>query len=131
MTQRTFHGGCLCGAIRYTVVAEPTFPHLCSCTMCRRWSGAPTVAWVEFPEKDLIWENDLAPSFFRSSKKTSRGFCAKCGSSICAIDEGYENVSIAIGSLDRPNMVVPNEAHSFARFKPKWWKPEIEADSIA
>ncbi|MGL9717887.1 MAG: GFA family protein [Wolbachia sp.] len=38
--------------------------HLCSCAICQRSSGAPTVAWVEFPLKSFEWVKDQ-PSLFR------------------------------------------------------------------
>ena len=44
-----YEGGCLCNETTFTARGEPSNPHLCSCTMCQKSSGAPTVAWVEFP----------------------------------------------------------------------------------
>ncbi len=123
---RTYEGGCLCGAIRYTVTAEPEFPHICSCTMCRRWSGAPTTAWVEFPLANFRWTGPGGePRYFRSSKKSQRGNCPKCGSAICVVDDGYDNISLVMGSLDRPNLIVPDVQHSYKSFRPKWWHPEV------
>ena len=123
---KTFEGGCLCGNIRFRVTAVPEFPHLCSCTMCRRWSGAPTVAWVEFPLSVVKWTGPTkGPRLFRTSENTQRGNCPKCGSAICAVDDGYENISIVLGSLDRPNMIVPDIQHSYRSFKPKWWHPDV------
>lgn len=125
-TYKNFKGGCLCGNVRYIAKAEPIFPHLCSCTVCRRWSGAPTLAWVEFPLENFSWEPDTsALNFFQSSAKTQRGSCANCASAICAIDDGYENISIVMGSLDRPNLIVPDIQHSYRSARPKWWAPEV------
>lgn len=50
-----FDGGCLCNATTYIAKGEPQNPHLCSCTMCQKSSGAPTVAWVEFLLEDFAW----------------------------------------------------------------------------
>ncbi len=119
----TYEGGCLCGGIRFSVTAEPIFPHLCSCTMCRRWSGAPTVAWVEFPLAAFEWTGAGGePHLFQSSEKTKRGNCPKCGSSICAVNDGYENISIVIGSLDQPNLIIPDVQHSYSSSKPEWYQ---------
>ena len=41
MNNRTIEGGCLCGAIRYRVTAEPQGRTLCHCESCRRAAGAP------------------------------------------------------------------------------------------
>ncbi|MGP1395555.1 MAG: GFA family protein [Inquilinaceae bacterium] len=123
---KTFKGGCLCGDVRYEATAEPIFPHLCSCTVCRRWSGAPTVAWVEFPLTAVAWTGPGGePRLFRSSPKTRRGFCPSCGSALCAIDDGYPNISLVIASLDRPNLIVPDAGHSYKSDRPRWWHPDV------
>ena len=48
-------GGCLCGETTFSARGEPTNPHLCSCTICQKSSGALTVAWVEFPQEAFTW----------------------------------------------------------------------------
>ncbi len=122
----SYEGGCLCGRIRFRVTAEPAFPHLCSCSQCRRWSGAPTVAWVEFPLAAFEWTGPGGePRYFQSSEKTRRGSCPDCGSSLCALDEGYSNISLLIGALDRPNLIVPDAQHSYRSFRPNWWHPNV------
>lgn len=124
---KTYEGGCLCGAVRYRAKADPVFPHLCSCTVCRRWSGAPTVAWVEFPLSGFEWTGEEGePHFFRSSDRTERGNCPRCGSAICAVDDGYANISIVLGSLDEPDAVIPDEQHSHSDSKPRWWRAEVK-----
>ncbi|MGD1935159.1 MAG: GFA family protein [Candidatus Phaeomarinobacter sp.] len=67
------------------------------------------------------------PHLFQSSEKTQRGSCPSCGSSLCAVDEGYDRISVTVGSLDRPNLVVPDERHSFASARPRWWEPGLKA----
>ena len=123
---KQYAGGCLCGNIRYSVKGNPTFPHLCSCRMCQKWSGAPTVAWVEFPVDSIEWNGSGGvPSFYQSSEKTRRGSCPKCGGSICALDDGYDKISLTIATLDDPSSVVPGKQHSFSESAPKWWEVKI------
>jgi hypothetical protein len=33
-------GGCLCGRVRYSAEAEPTFAGVCHCTDCQKFSGS-------------------------------------------------------------------------------------------
>jgi hypothetical protein len=122
-------GGCLCGNITYQIDNEQSiFPHLCSCHMCQKWSGAPTVAWVEFPLKSFKWTGKGGePAYYQSSEKTSRGFCPKCGSTLCAVDDGYDNIALTIASLDNPNLVVPDKQHSYHGSAPSWWKVKVES----
>jgi len=115
-------GSCLCGNIRFRAEGKPTFPHLCSCRMCQLWSGAPTVAWVEFQLDGFDWVGpDSKPTFYKSSDKTQRGSCPKCGSSICAIDEGYDKISISMSTLDDSSSIKLGKQHSFQNEAPSWW----------
>jgi hypothetical protein len=121
-----YTGRCLCGRIAYTAEGKPSFPHLCSCRMCERWSGAPTVAWLEFPLSGFKWTGKGGkPSFYRSSEKSRRGFCPRCGSSLCILDDGYDKISVTIESLDDPAAVTPGKQHSYRESAPPWWSVAI------
>lgn len=120
-------GRCLCGNIQYEVGGKPSFPHLCSCRMCQLWSGAPSVAWVEFPMDQIEWTGPGGePALYRSSEKTQRGFCRKCGSTIAAIDEGYDKISLTMASLEDPSAIVPGKQHSYAKEAPSWWSVTVK-----
>ena len=120
-----YDGGCLCKQVAFTAESEPSNPHLCSCTMCQKSSGAPTVAWVELPLKGFKWTGKMSPAFYQSSKETQRCFCPKCGSFLGAISEGCENISISIASLENPNLIIPTEKHSYKESVPSWWSVSI------
>ncbi len=122
---KEYTGSCLCGKLRYKATGKPKFPHLCSCTMCQQWSGALTVQWLEFEMDYFEWTSEK-PTYYRSSKKSQRGFCSVCGSSIAAIDDGYDNISITMGSLDSEDKVRPGKTHSFSDALPAWWSVAIE-----
>jgi hypothetical protein len=129
---RKHTGNCLCGKLQYAVEGTATFPHLCSCHMCQRWSGAPTVAWVEFPTDKVKWIGEGGrPSLYRSSEKTQRGFCPNCGGTVCALDDGYDKISITIASLDDPSLIVPNAQHSYSESAPSWWKVSLSSKKIS
>jgi len=116
-----FSGGCLCGSLRFKISAKPAYPHYCSCRQCQLWSGAPLVAWVEFPIASLEYIGPGGhPRLFRSSEQTQRGFCPECGSTIFAFDEGSDNVSITLACLDGSPDIVP-ESQSYATSAPSWF----------
>jgi hypothetical protein len=118
-------GGCLCGKIRYQLTSEPVFPHFCSCHMCQRWSGSAVAAWVDFPVASVTFEKSEL-TWYRTCETTQRGFCPVCGSSIFALDDGSEYISITIGTLDDPNLTVP-ESQSFPESAPGWLQVEAIA----
>jgi hypothetical protein len=45
-------GGCFCGDIRYAVTGSPFHPTNCHCSICRRTTGAPFVAWFSVRTDD-------------------------------------------------------------------------------
>ena len=120
-----YAGGCLCRRTTFTARGEPINPHLCSCTMCQKSSGAPTVAWVEFPLATFQWTSDNKPSVYQSSEKTKRCFCQTCGCLVGTLNKSYPNVCITIASLDNPDLVIPSEQHSYKEEAPCWWKVNI------
>lgn len=84
----TLEGGCLCGHIRFVTTGEAHNPHTCSCSMCRRHSGAFGLPWLEFGKDQVNWTGPGGqPALYRSSKASSRAFCPVCGSTIGAVDD--------------------------------------------
>lgn len=129
MTSHTYTGSCLCGATKYSIKAEPFAPHTCSCTMCQRWAGAPTVPWVSF-KGSLTFTGDLTElAYYLSSPGVRRGRCQTCGSPIEVLDERYPGetcvvmTSLCPDSLSR--VAAPNDWHYEAENVPDWWQLEI------
>jgi len=119
-----YSGGCLCGHVRYLTSGAPTQPHFCSCRMCQRWSGAPIVAWVYFPRASVRFDGPGGePAFFRSSPAAQRGFCPRCGGTVCALEDGSDKLCMTIATLDDPHAIVPT-AQSFPDFAPAWLRVE-------
>lgn len=97
-----FEGGCLCGAIRYRATEAPIRGVLCHCSMCRRHSGAPVLAFVHFRLDHFTWVRG-APARYRSSAFAERGFCPECGSTISMHEDVLaDRVQVTVGSLDQP-----------------------------
>jgi len=101
----THEGGCLCGAVRYAAHGALRDILVCHCVECRRWTGR---AWAVTASKDddfeLLADDDLVwiPSP-RSSTGASRGFCARCGSSLFFRAPGRGRTGIGAGTLDEPD----------------------------
>lgn len=120
---KTYEGGCLCGAIRFEAIAPALRPHTCSCTICQHHSGSLTLAWVEFARDQVTWTGPGGPpAQWRSSPKSSRAFCAVCGSTIGSLDDAPV-IALALGSFDAPNRkeLAPTY-HSYISKRPKWWR---------
>jgi hypothetical protein len=114
-------GGCLCGAIRYRLVAAPVEALYCHCRMCQRAHGAPVVAWLAVPSDGFeVTAGKVAT--YRSSAKAVRQFCVACGTPLLwrAIDNpGLVDVSIA--TLDEPAAVGP-DLHLWTQHQLAWFE---------
>ncbi|CAK9889814.1 MULTISPECIES: GFA family protein [Pseudomonas] len=124
MDDATYHGGCLCGAIRFEAIGPALNPHCCSCKWCQRHTGALTATWVEFAREQVRWTGPGgAPATFRSSDYSSRAFCPSCGSSLGAIDD-QPTVALLLGSFDSNQQpALAPATHSFNDQLPRWWCP--------
>ena len=103
-------GGCLCGAVRYSSDAEPTFVGVCHCRDCQKYTGSAFATVVALPKSALTVSGEMQ-RFSKagdSGKAIARSFCPTCGSSV--IDEGEIMpgvVMIGTGTLDDPSWVKP------------------------
>jgi hypothetical protein len=91
--------------------------------MCRRHSGAPTLAWVEFPRDAVTWTGPGGPpAVWRSSPRSQRAFCPRCGSTLGAIDDA-PTVALVVGAFDRVNRSeLAPRSHSWISRRPRWWR---------
>src|SRR5262245_62088393 len=82
----TYQGGCLCGAIRYTVDAPITGLRACHCINCQKHTGSGgSVNAVVPSDKFRITKGTTRKyddSATRSGRTLSRHFCEKCASPI-------------------------------------------------
>lgn len=129
MPSPTFHGRCLCGDTEYSITEEPFAPHTCSCTMCQRWAGAPTVPWVSFKGSLELSGLHKELDYYESSKGVRRGRCKTCGSPIEVLDERYPGETCVVMASLLPSSLamagVPSEWHYEAEKVPSWWHLEI------
>jgi hypothetical protein len=104
-------GGCLCGTVRYTAVAEPTIFALCNCTHCQKQSGAAFSVKIGIPKGALKFTSEKRCVFEdkgSSGMPVYRHFCAKCGSPIYSDVVAIPGLDfIKAGSLDDSSWLKP------------------------
>lgn len=118
MTEERRHGGCLCGAVRFTVVGRPARVNLCHCRMCRKASGAPVLAWASYPAERVRFAGE--PAWRRSSDRAERAFCPHCGAAIAwraVADPG--GIDLTVGTFDEPDDLKPVD-HLWTDARIKW-----------
>jgi hypothetical protein len=101
----TRHGSCNCGAVKFVLASAPTEATACHCTMCRKQSGH-YFASANLPKSAVeIVAGAESITWYRSSEKVRRGFCAKCGCWLFWEPVFRDWTSVALGSLDGPTGV--------------------------
>ena len=113
-------GGCFCGAIRYAVKVVYDAGY-CHCSICRRTSGTPVLAWGS------VWEADFrllcgTPKTLRTSANGRREFCANCGTHLFyrSAEEEPALIGFHLATLDDPSTVRPR-VHLFAANRLDWF----------
>lgn len=114
-------GGCLCGAIRFTVVLPTLFCGHCHCGMCRRNHGAAFVTWIAVARAQVSVDCGAEElTRYESSEHGSRSFCRRCGSSLFCVSSRHPDViDIPLGSMDGPIDRVP-ESHIYFDDRAAW-----------
>lgn len=74
-------GGCLCGAVKYTLNRTPEAVGACHCSMCRKWSGGIYLG-IEVPPDGVSFSGAENLRVYTSSPWAERAFCKTCGSSV-------------------------------------------------
>jgi len=120
---RTFEGGCACGAVRYRLESAPFDAGWCHCRTCQLNSGAPAMVFASVPAGHLIWTSgaDKVKSF-ASSSFGHRSFCGECGTPfLMQVDHQPETVDFSVATLDDPAAVAPG-FHIFVASKIAWFE---------
>lgn len=94
-------GSCLCGAVRFEVEGELAAPSACHCSQCRRQSGHYWAA-TEVARDALTVIGLEQVTWYRSSEKVRRGFCATCGSFLFWDPTERDSIDVAMGAFDKP-----------------------------
>ena len=127
---QVYEGGCLCGAIRYRATAAPVRCVICHCSMCRKHSGGPALAFVHFPAEAFRWTRG-EPTRYRSSAFAERGFCSECGSTLSMHERVLKDrVQVAVGTLDDAARVQPDD-HVWTQDQLPWLRLDDDLPKFA
>ena len=106
----SYQGGCLCGAVRYRVTAEPISMRLCWCRDCQYLAAGNATANVVFPSEAITITGALGDytGAADSGNVMHRKFCPICGTPMFSQAEVRPHLIIVrAGTLDDPAQVRP------------------------
>lgn len=123
MSTSTLRGGCLCGAVRYTITASIAAAEHCHCSMCRKAHGAAFSTNTVVPTESLAIEGRENLSEYASSPRRIKQFCSTCGSQLFIRRlNAPERTVVTLGTLDDDPSVQPSR-HVFVGSKAAWYDP--------
>ena len=88
MTEKTYTGGCHCGAIGYEAEVDPDTVTVCHCTDCQTLTGSAFRVVVQAKREGfrLTGGPKIYVKTGESGKKRAQGFCGTCGTPIYSAD---------------------------------------------
>jgi hypothetical protein len=95
------HASCLCGAVQIEVEGDLPAPDACHCSICRKVSGHYFAA-SDVPRERVHIRGEDHVTWYQSSEKVRRGFCATCGATLFFDPPHREWIGIAMGAFDTP-----------------------------
>ena len=116
-------GGCLCGAVRYAINAEPAMQAVCHCSHCQRQAGSAFSTIVGVPEAAVTVTKGALKSYIdhgESGKAVERQFCGTCGSPLFSLVEVAPGMTfVKSGTLDDTSFFQP-AMQLWTRSKQDW-----------
>lgn len=124
-TKFPISGGCLCGAVRYTVLAPARSVEHCHCSICRRVHGALACTGAVVTRDELrIDQGRDNLSSYESSPGGHRKFCRTCGSPMFFEVDGFSGEAYFMpATLDggvHPGHPPDSECHIYVESKAEW-----------
>jgi hypothetical protein len=111
---RLRQGGCLCGQVRFECRGEPLKSGLCHCLECRKATGAPFMAYADWPAERFGYRGRIATV-------AGRSFCPDCGTRVFHLHP--EAAEVLLGALDEgPGDIAPQVEGWIIRREP-WLAP--------
>lgn len=104
-------GGCLCGAVRYEISAEPVRRVNCHCRSCQRWSGSAYLPLLFVPDSALQAAGCYRefPTVAASGHTVYRAFCTQCGTPLFGRNSVFTELRpVAAMTLDDPALYHPD-----------------------
>jgi hypothetical protein len=117
-------GGCLCGAVKYSIDADPLpgLQLLCNCVDCQKQTGTAFPSGIAFPSGSMTLDGTLTTFTMRggqTGEPVHRRFCGRCGSPILIEKDGTGRMLILAGTMDDKSVFKP-VVGLFCEQAPEW-----------
>lgn len=125
---KTLTGGCLCGAVKFSLEDRFKSFYLCHCKQCKQLTGSAFAANVITDKDNITWHSgqDRVSIYEHSSRVFSKSFCQACGSALPYINKAGTSLVVPAGSLNELPGIKPQE-NIFASEESLWLSDGIKA----
>ncbi len=109
--KNSIKGGCLCGKVKYQIIAEPVGAGNCHCRTCQKAAGAAYLPALFVPYKALIITGEYKEyaSISDNGNTIHRGFCPECGTTLFGRNSSNDKVRpVNAATLDDPSIYHPH-----------------------
>jgi len=104
-------GGCLCGSVKYEILAEPVGAGNCHCQSCQKSVGTAytAVLFVPYDALKIVGSYKEYPTLSETGNTMNRGFCPECGTSLFGRNSGNNKIRpVNAATLDDPDIYHPH-----------------------
>lgn len=112
-------GSCCCGAVKFSLSAQPKFLGICHCSRCRKL-GISEFVMVEGSSFEWLEGKVLVEEYIpEAPHKYSRCFCSRCGTALGEVLSTEEMFPVSVNCLDS-DPGLPVRFHEHLASKPSW-----------
>lgn len=122
MSEMTYKGSCLCGAVEYEITGEASRFYHCHCQRCRKATGTGHASNLFIKADKVNWlkgEEHITHYKIPESERFMNSFCSQCGSRMPRYVPQLQVVMLPAGSLDNEPALKP-QAHIFWDSRADW-----------
>jgi hypothetical protein len=113
-------GGCLCGAVRFSVAAFESAIFKCHCSLCRKSTGGASSAAALVAAEHFAWQQgESSVREYQLASGYTRRFCPGCGSAVPQFLEQHRRFWVPVGLLDS-DPGIPLKHHIHVNSKAAW-----------
>jgi len=122
MTQK-LTGGCLCGAVEFSVNDEFKAFYQCHCKQCQKITGTAFASNIITALENIQWHKGKSnvTEYDHPTRAFSKSFCTLCGSALPFVNKAKTSLIVPAGSLNELPTLQP-QANIFASEEAAWFK---------
>lgn len=125
-------GGCLCGAVQFSVKSRFKAFYLCHCKQCQQLTGSAFASNILTEPDNIEWLSgeDKITNYKHPSRDFSKSFCKECGSAVPFVNKTKTSLIVPAGSLNKFPGIQP-QANIFVSEEACWLEQGLQSESFS